>query len=188
MHCAAATDVDWCERNPEGAHRINALLTGSLAAASREVDAAFVFISTDAVFDGRRGGYSETDAPSPVNVYGASKLAGETAAQNETDNLLIVRTNIFGWNFQLRLSLAEWMLSRLEADQTVPGFIDVTFSPILVNQLAETIFDLLEAGARGVIHAGSEDFCTKFQFARLVAEVFGLRQDLVEDPWWTAPG
>ena len=180
VHCAAATDVDWCERNPEAAHRINASFTSGLAAASREVDASFVFISTDAVFDGRRGGYSESDAPSPVNVYGASKLAGEAAARNETDDLLIVRTNIFGWNSQSRLSLAEWMLARLEADQTVPGFIDVTFSPILVNQLAETIFDLLEIGVRELIHVGSSDSCTKHRFAQLLAETFGMRTDRVE--------
>src|SRR6185503_6693481 len=78
IHCAAATNLDWCERHPSECMRINAEVPGQLATTARLIGARLVYISTDAVFNGTVGGYSETDAMCPINQYGRSKAAGET--------------------------------------------------------------------------------------------------------------
>lgn len=180
VHCAALTNVDWCEKHPEEAWRVNVEMSRALATAARHVGAGFVYISTDSVFDGKTGYYTERDIPSPVNVYGKSKLAGEKAVLEELGHSLIVRTNIYGWNLQKKLSLAEWVLDRLKSGQHVPGFYDVVFTPILANDLSKLILEMIESGLNGLYHVASSEVCTKYEFAIQVADVFGLKKESVQ--------
>src|SRR5207245_47120 len=108
------------------------------------------------------------------NVYARSKLAGERAVLTESPDALIVRTVIYGWNLGPKQSLAEWILSRFESGSEVPGFDDAVFSPILVNDLGRLLLELVERRASGVCHVAASEACTKFEFARAVAETFGF--------------
>ena len=179
VHCAAQTNVDWCELHPLQAMSLNADSTRLLAERARAVGARLVFISTDAVFDGRRGGYVESDRTNPVNVYAASKLGGELAIREIGDNFLILRTSIYGWNATNKKSLAEWFLDCLELGQEVPGLVDVVGSLILVNDLSDIILDLIEMNAAGTFHSGAKDSCSKYEFGRSIARVFGISADQV---------
>jgi dTDP-4-dehydrorhamnose reductase len=181
VHCAAATDVDWCQEHPREAGLINAEVSGSLAAVARESGAGFVYVSTDSVFDGKGGCYSEDMLPAPVNEYARSKLAGEEAVRGELARALIVRTNVYGWRALPRLSLAEWMLSMLESGQRVPGFSDVVFTPILVNDLTGIILEMMTRGLCGIYHVAGAESCSKYEFALRLAEVFALDRRLVDD-------
>ena len=138
-----------------------------------------VYVSTDSVFDGASGDYSEADDPAPVNTYAATKLAGEEAVLEELEAALVVRTNIYGWNMQDKLSLAEWVLARLDAGETVPGFSDVFFSPMLVDDLADVMLDLMDRRLGGTYHVVGSERCSKYNFALRVAETFGLDRGLV---------
>jgi dTDP-4-dehydrorhamnose reductase len=138
-----------------------------------------VYISTDAVFDGAAGGYSERDPVSPLNQYARSKMAGEIAVLREMPDALILRTTIYGWNLQPKHSLAEWALARLEGGQPVPGFADVTFAPVLVNDLARWILELIHHNSTGIFHVGSAEPCSKYQFLCQTADVFNLNAALV---------
>lgn len=181
IHCAAATNVDWCETHPRACLRINAEAAGDLAGQARAIGAAFVYISTDSVFDGVSGGYRETDPVAPVNSYARSKVAGEAAVRRAMPQALVLRVNLYGWDLQGRQRLAEWILSRLEGGQPVPGFRDVTFAPVLANQLAGWILDLTEADCAGIYHVASSDPCSKYDFARQIAEVFHLDPSLIRE-------
>lgn len=179
IHCAAATNVDWCEAHAEESHRLNVEASRELAAAARGVGARFLYVSTDSVFDGKQGEYAEEDAPRPLNVYAATKLGGEVAVSEEAPNSLIVRTSIYGWNAQAKLSLAEWVLDRLKAGKEVPGFTDVVFSPLLAHDLATILLDMIERDLQGVFHVGARDACSKYEFAVRIAECFWLDAGLV---------
>ena len=179
VHCAAITNVDWCQRNPAQAYKFNSEASRNLAATAKDIGSGIVYISTDSVFDGNSRSFAERDLPNPTNVYAASKLAGETAVQEEAESSLVLRTNIYGWNVQEKQSLAEWVIDKLEAGQTVPGFADVVFSPILANDLSEVILDMIALRLRGVYHVGGSEACSKYEFARHVAEVFGFDAALV---------
>jgi len=179
VHCAAATNVDWCEQNPELTWQVNVCMAGDVAREAADVGAGVIYVSTDSVFDGQRGGYTEQDQPAPVNVYARSKLAGELAVAESNDRAIVLRTNLFGWNCRQKLSLAEWVVDRLESGTPFPGFDDVVFAPLLVNDLADVIFDLIDRGASGLYHAASAEAMSKYEFARLIARVFDRDPDLV---------
>jgi dTDP-4-dehydrorhamnose reductase len=174
VHCAAATDVDWCEANPEEAYRINADVPRRLALIASELGALLVFISTDSVFDGRRGSYEESEEPSPVNVYGRTKVAAEGFVTASAPRSLVVRTNFFAWSPAGRRGIAEWILSRLESGLPVPAFSDVRFSPLLATDLAQLVLDMIAAGLRGLYHVTASESCTKYEFALRLAQCFDL--------------
>jgi len=179
VHCAALTDVDACEGDPEAAFRLNRDMARTVAEAAWDSGAGLVHISTDAVFDGEGGPYREEDEPKPVNVYGRSKLEGEQAAAAAHARALIVRTNFYGWNAQPKHSLAEWFLERLGRGEETPGFVDVRITPILASDLALLVLKVMETGLRGTYHVGGGECVSKYEFGRMVAEVFGFDPGLV---------
>ncbi|MGA2241856.1 MAG: SDR family oxidoreductase [Verrucomicrobiota bacterium] len=179
VHCAAATNVDWCEEHPEQARILHVDVSRQLAAAVCRLGANLLYVSTDSVFDGERGGYVENDLCAPVNVYAASKLAGETAVEQALPAALIVRTNMFGWKQAGNPSLVEWIVRDLTDQKPVLGFSDVIFTPLLVNDLSELMLEMMQRRLKGIYHVASVSACSKYDFARLVARAFGLREDLV---------
>jgi dTDP-4-dehydrorhamnose reductase len=174
VHCAAATNLDWCETHSEETERINVGASAALAEIARDLNARIIYISTDSVFNGRQGNYSEGDQPEPLNVYARSKLAGEQAVMQRQPSALIVRVNIYGWNAQDKLSLAEWFLRELRQQKEVPGFSDVIFCPMLANDLAEVLLQMVDRRLNGLYHVTGSEKITKYDFGRCVATTFGL--------------
>src|ERR1700678_2032423 len=164
VHCAAATEVDWCEQHPEEAHRVNVMVPAVIAEMSAASDARLLYISTDSVFDGERGSYVETDTPGPVNVYAKTKLSGEREVLRQNPGAAIARVNLYGWNAQNKLSLAEWILNRLTLGKLVPGFSDVVFCPVLANDLAEVLLALLDENLAGLYHVVGSEAVSKYEF------------------------
>jgi dTDP-4-dehydrorhamnose reductase len=95
VHRVARTNVDLCETNPEEAYRANVVATENIARAAARWNARVLYISTDSVFDGRRGWYREGDLPSLVNTYAATKPAGEQVALGSPAPTLVARTNFY---------------------------------------------------------------------------------------------
>jgi dTDP-4-dehydrorhamnose reductase len=180
IHCAALTNVDWCEEHPIETKNVNQDVSFYIAEAAQDIKSLFVYISTDSIFDGKTGNYTEEDSPNPLNVYSSSKRGAELLIETKIKNRLIIRTNIYGWNLQNKLSLAEWIVGTLESGQELTAFEDVIFSPILVNDLANIIFDMVEAKLNGIYHVGSSDYCSKFRFACELADAFELDKELIQ--------
>lgn len=179
VHSAAATNVDWCELHASEAFNINSEATGELARAAKRVGAGFIYISTDGVFDGTSGNYTEEDDPRPLNTYAKSKLDGERFAKSEYPSAVILRLNIYGWNAQPKLSLSEWVLERLCSNQQVLAFVDVVFSPLPVNCIVDVLLELIRQQAVGTYHVGSRDKLSKYDFATRIARTFGLDETLI---------
>ena len=178
VHAAALASHETCESDPALARRINATSTGDLAGVAQRIGAQFVYISTDAVFDGTRGNYSETDATNPTSVYGQTKLEGEALASQATD-ALIIRTNFFGWSPTGRRSILEFFVNELSAGHPVKGFTDFTTTSAYAQVLAEAIGSLVAKSVTGVFHVTSPDALTKYDFGVAVAEEFGLDSGLI---------
>ncbi len=179
IHCAALTEIDECESQPERAMRMNALLPEKLAQETARRGVELVHISTDAVFDGSRGDYTEEDTPNPINVYARTKLEGERRVAQADPNALIARVNFFGWSWSGKRSLAEWFYNHLKAGEAVKGFQDVLFSPLLVTDLAEVLLELATAEQNGVYHVVSPEPICKYDFGRMLARQFGLDENLI---------
>lgn len=180
VHCAAATNVDWCESHPDDALRLNAGVPRDLAVAVSTCNAHLVYISTDAVYGGDRGRYVETDECRPCNIYGWTKWEGEKAILKVLPESLIIRTNFFGFTRTQRSNLAQWILGELEANRRVPAFADVVFSPLFTDDLSETILDMMDFGLQGVFNVGAQAALSKYEFALKLARAFGLDSSLID--------
>jgi dTDP-4-dehydrorhamnose reductase len=179
IHCAALTDVDLCEREPETAQKHNVELTKKLLTLADTLDTRFVHVSTDAVFDGKQSLYSETDETNPINVYGRTKLAAERAVQQAAVDSVIVRTSIYGWNVNDGQSLAEWMLETLRTRAELPAFEDAYFSPIYTGDLSPRLLKLAFSDVTGVVHVAGSQRCSKLEFAEILADIFDLDTELI---------
>ncbi len=174
VHAAAVVDVNQCERDASTAHQIHAHSTEVIRGVVAEWDGAMIYISTDSVFDGRKGEpYDETDTPAPLNTYARTKLEGEAACL-ELARGTVLRTNIFGWSRADRTSFAEWVLRGLVEETPRTMFGDVTYTPIHVTHFSELIEQTWNAGLTGLLHAGGSTILTKHAFAIQLAGIFGL--------------
>ena len=180
VNCAAATDVDLCEEDSDWAFSLNHIAAGQVAAAARDHHAHLVHISTDAVFGGGGGPYTEADRARPVNAYGESKLAGEAAVFDAFPEAAIVRTNFYGWSPAGRHSLAEFFLASLNDGERPNGFEDVLVNPLLVNDLTEILLHLLSKSAGGIFHAGADDCMSKYEFGQSLAHIYGLDASAIQ--------
>lgn len=154
FHGAAYTNVDGCERDPDLAHKINALGTWSVASATEEIGAALVAISTDFVFDGAKGTtYTEFDAPKPISHYGASKLAGENLARAACRRCYIIRTSwlygVHGKNFPYTV------LNLAKTKPELPIVADQFGTPTYTVDLVEAIGEIVRSPLYGVYHVSN---------------------------------
>jgi dTDP-4-dehydrorhamnose reductase len=186
IHCAALANLEACEADPALASQLNTelprLLAQLCAQSRRDVTrggARLVHISTDAVFDGRTGGYTEDDPPRPIGVYARTKLAGELAVAEADPQAIIARVNLFGWSLSGKRSLAEFFFNNLSAGIPVNGFTDVYFCPLLVNDLAAILEQMLDLGLSGVYHTVSSECLSKYDFGVRLAHRFGLDAGLI---------
>jgi len=181
IHCAAETNVDYCEENIPHATLLNATATKYLANYSKISSCKLIYISTDAIYRGDRGDYFEFETPEPQNIYSKTKLAGEFFVQENASDYLIIRTNIYGWNALQKLNFAEWVIDQIEVGKGgIPGFVDVVFSPILVNDLAGVIEKMINIDLSGIYNVGARDNCSKYEFARMICRLFGKNEDFIK--------
>jgi len=188
VHAAALTDVDKCEVDRKLARAVNATGTRNVAEACRECGAKLVFISTDYVFDGVKGNYSENDQPNPINYYGISKLEGEKAVIESCNDYIIVRSSvIYGWIASLTsksssgkpLNFAMWLTNKLQNNEMVNIVTDQYSTPTLSDSLAQTILALCEKNAMGLYHITGRTRLSRFEFALKLAEKLNLSQTLI---------
>lgn len=179
VHTAGATDVDGCEGEPERALAVNAGGTRRVAEGCRRAGAGLVYLSTDYVFDGRKGApYTEGDPPAPLNAYGRSKLEGERATRSVAPRWAIVRTawlyGTHGKNF------VKTILDRVEAGGPLRVVDDQVGSPTYAADLAGAVAILVSRGRTGVYHVTNGGSCSWYEFARAILRLGGLDPDRVE--------
>lgn len=179
INCAALANIDYCERHPADAWQTNAHMPGWLARAAAERGVQLVHISTDAVFDGLRGAYTEDDPAAPINVYAQTKLAGEQAVAQANPHALIARVNFYGWSWVGTRSLAEWFFYQLAAGKAINGFTDIIFAPLLVNDMIEILMRMIERRLSGLYHVVSPEALSKYAFGQMIARAFGFDERLI---------
>jgi dTDP-4-dehydrorhamnose reductase len=179
INCAALAIVDECEHNPDLARKLNVELPGKLADIVARGGARLIHISTDAVFDGQRGCYTEDDTPNPLSVYARTKLEGEWAVSETDPNAIIARVNLFGWSLTGKRSLAEWFYNNLFVGKEMIGFTDVYFCPLLVNDLANLLLEMLDKNLKGLFHVVSSQCVSKYEFGITLARQFGFDDKLI---------
>jgi len=179
LHAAAISGHEQADADREQAEAVNVHATAAIARACADIGARLVYISTDSVFSGARGDYSEDEEPEPFSWYGESKLLGEAHVRGLVDDHLIVRTNFFGWSETGRKSVLEFFVNSLRSGSHVRGYPDFIVTSIYAQSLIDTIWQLSELVARGTFHVASSDARSKYEFGIAVAEQFGLDASLI---------
>jgi dTDP-4-dehydrorhamnose reductase len=188
IHCAALANLEACEADPLLAKQLNSELPHKLASHVARSGARLLHISTDAVFDGLRGDYTEQDHPSPVGVYTNTKLNGELAVAEADPSAIIARVNLFGWSLTGKRSLAEFFFNNLSQGKQVMGFTDVYFCPLLANDLADIFISMLNHKLSGVYHVVSSECLSKYDFGVRLAQRFNLESRLINPTSVTLSG
>ena len=173
IHCAAFTAVDSAEKESLKAYQINSEGTKNLAFFCRELDVELIYVSTDYVFSGdKRDAYLETDTPHPINVYGMTKLLGETYIQTLLERYKIVRTSwLNGLGGDYTRNFIETMLRISESRSTLSLVSDQVGRPTFTFDLALALVTLLDVNAYGVFHVTNNGQCSWYEFAREIFRV-----------------
>lgn len=181
LHAGAATDVDACERDPELAWRANVGGTEQVARACRALGARLVAVSTDYVFDGSAGPYSEDDVPNPRGAYARTKRCGEEAALLLAPDCAVARVAVvYGGRPGAKATFATQVVDKLSRGEPVKAFTDQYVSTTLAASGAARCLELLlETGYRGVLHASDATVLSRVEFAERVARRFGLAGEIV---------
>lgn len=180
VNCVGLADVDRAEREPALADSLNRVVVDNLVRVQQEVPFLLVQISTDYVFDGARGGYREGDPVRPVNEYGRSKLAGERSALRSESTLVLRISSPFGKGFGARKpQFFRYVADSLRAGTSVRALTDQRVTATYLPDLGRAITTLVEQGVRGVVHVGSDEAMTRYEFAQRVAFHVGADPQLV---------
>jgi dTDP-4-dehydrorhamnose reductase len=180
INAAAYTNVDGCEDDKENCWKANVTAVEYIAQAARSVDAALVHVSSDYVFDGVEGNYSEASKPHPLSYYGRSKLAGENAVIASGVEHAIVRTMIlYGTGKDIRPNFALWLIDMVSKSEIVRITDDQFGHPTLADDLARAIHKLVELRKSGLFHIAGADYVSRYEFAIKLATVFELDANLI---------
>jgi dTDP-4-dehydrorhamnose reductase len=185
VNAAAYTAVDQAETEQERARKINAIAPGLLAEEARRINSVFVHYSTDYVFDGTKGApYTEGDTPNPINIYGRSKLEGESLVQDVNGVSIILRTS---WVYSLRQrgGFVGKVLQWSRQQETLRMVKDQIGNPTWARMLAEITSQVLARGEKyiheraGLYHLSGDGFTSRLDWARLILELDPHQKDQV---------
>lgn len=181
IHCGAMTQVDPCEENQALAEQVNLEGTRNLADLASACQSHFIYLSTDFVFSGEDGPYTEEDQPAPANFYGQTKLEAENYTRCLEIPWTIVRTIlVYGVTPSMsRSNLVLWVKSSLESNKVIHVVDDQFRMPTLVNDLADGILSIVERNATGVYHLSGPDMHSIFELAKMTAHFFNLDENLI---------
>lgn len=177
---AANPFVDYCERHPEQTRKVNVDGTLNVARACRDLSARMIFYSSDYVFDGAKGVYTEEDATCPINEYGRQKAEAERGVLAADPRNLVIRTSgAYGWQWEPKNFVLQ-IRAKLSAGQEMSVADDVRYNPTYAENLAEITAELVETGAGGIFHVVGADEIVRYAFALRAARAFGLDESLLK--------
>ena len=182
VHAAAITQVDECELNQDNCWEVNVQGTVRALVAAELYSKRFIYVSTDFVFNGETGNYSEIDEASPVSYYGVTKLQAESFVTDCEIPWAIVRTCLVYGNALsgTRSNIISWVRQNLEQGKTIKVVSDQVRTPTYVEDLAKGILLIIEQSAEGIYHISGKDVLTPYQMAIRTADYFGLDKQLIE--------
>jgi dTDP-4-dehydrorhamnose reductase len=180
IHTAAMASIDQCESQQEEARAINFTSTLRLAGIAAAKNVRLIFLSSDVIFDGRKGQYSESDQPLPLNVYARTKVDAEKEILKRHKNTVVVRPGIFyGQALNTHPSYTEIMLNNLHDGKQVYAFSDQYRTPIYVKDLANALWELVDHSHCGILHIGGPQKLSRLELGTILCEVFSLDENLL---------
>ena len=180
INCAAYTNVDKCETEREFTWKINVDGVKNLIIAARRTESKIIHFSSDYVFDGKNGPYSEISVPNPISFYGREKLASENSLITSDICFTIIRTLVlYGIGNNVKSNFALWMLEELRNNRPVNIVTDQISNVTMIDDLAFGTLKIVEKNCSGIYNIAGSDILSRYDFAMKMCEVFNLNKDLV---------
>lgn len=180
INCAALTNVDECEINKKLCRELNDIFVENLAGICRVIDCKFVHISTDYLFDGKKGPYLESDSPDPINYYGKCKHAAENSCIVGLEKYAIIRTSsVFGMSSHNKSNFISWIIGELHYDKPVSIINGQYCTPTLTDDIAQCVLKVLLKERYGIYNAAGTSFLNRYELAVKAAKCFGYDKDLI---------
>ncbi|MDD5449008.1 MAG: NAD(P)-dependent oxidoreductase [Candidatus Omnitrophica bacterium] len=177
---ASITGVDFCEQNQDLAWQVNSEGPKEVAVAAKRQGSSLVFYSSDYVFDGEAGPYTEEDKPNPINCYGRTKLEAEKIIQKELKRYLIIRTcSLYGYQ-QSGLNFAMQVIRALKENREIRAPYDQFGTPTYVEDISAITARLIKDKRQGIFNVAGPDYLNRTEFAENIAESFGLDKTFVK--------
>lgn len=175
IHAQAQSDVDRCELEPAEAHAQNVETTMHVVEAIRHTSCWLVYVSTDYVFDGRKGSpYDETDAPNPISVYGRTKLDAERRVLDYSHGVIVRPSTLFGPG---RMNFCDRVVQAVLEGSTVEAFTDQATSPTFTEDAAAVLGEMITALGKGrqgiprIYHTANAGGCSRLVFAQRIVDL-----------------
>jgi dTDP-4-dehydrorhamnose reductase len=181
INAAAYTNVDGAEAERQQAWKVNVSGVENLVSVCRSIDAHLIHFSTDYVFDGAHGPYTETDTPHPLGYYAKTKLAGENVCIGGNIDYTIIRTNVlYGATLNLKPDFVMWTLGKLAQKKPFSVVNDQFSNPTFIDDLGYLVDKIIISRTKGMFHAGGADWCSRYDFAKMIAKIFKEDPDLIQ--------
>ena len=181
VNTAAFTNVDKSETEKETAWKINVNGVENISLYSWTVDAHLIHFSTDYIFDGKNGPYTENDKPNPIGYYGRTKLASENSIKTSGTRFTVIRTNIlYGPAKYGRPDFVRWAVDSLRDGKTIKIVTDQIGNPTYVDDLVAAISAIVEFKKEGIYNIGGPEFLSRFDFTQRIATFFNLDKNLIK--------
>jgi len=180
INTVAHASVDLCETNPQLADLLHIDVTRDIANVCYDINSKLIHFSTEWVFDGNLDRkYIEEDKPNPINHYGKTRLEAENIVKDTSEQNVVLRTAVvYGWHKRSRFT--NWIIQTLKEKRVVDPFVDQYNTPTLVDDLAKVILKIIEMHISGLYHAVGKTCISRYEFALLLADKFGLDRNLVK--------
>lgn len=173
INSAAQTNVDRCEEDKFEAYSVNAIAIRNITKACAKTGSYFIHVSTDYVFDGQKGKYTEEDVPSPINYYGISKALGEAYALSYENSLIIRTSGLYG----IKMNFPLFVVKTLREGGTV-DCIDSYYSPIHATMLAEAIKEVLAKSPHGILNVSGKRI-SRYEFAIRIKDTLNIDTGMI---------
>lgn len=182
VHAAGIASVDYVENHYAESLESNIVGTLNVTSAARRAGTHLVYVSTNAVFDGKKAPYRETDAVNPVNKYGRLKVECERLVQETLAHWTIVRPILmYGWNHAVtRPNPATWIYEKLMRGEAISMVTDVHENPLYSISCGHALWAVIAKRPSGIFHLAGRDKVDRHEFALAVADAFGLDRSLVK--------
>ncbi|PKL83574.1 MAG: dTDP-4-dehydrorhamnose reductase [Ignavibacteriae bacterium HGW-Ignavibacteriae-3] len=180
INAAAFTNVDKSESERETAWKINVTGVENIALYSWTIDAHLIHISTDYIFDGKNGPYSESDKPNPIGYYGRTKLAGENSIRTSGVRFTILRTNILYGPVRFgRPDFVKWVIDSLRSNKEIRIVTDQIGNPTFIDDIVASINKIIESKKEGIYNIAGKETLSRYDFTIRIAKYFGLDEKLI---------
>lgn len=180
INAAAYTNVDGAETQRETAWRVNVKAVEYIADVARVIDSHVIHISTDYVFDGEKGPYSEKDKVNPISYYGRTKLASENALRISGAFYTILRTNVlYGIIKTGRQDFVRWVVNSVRTGTKINIVTDQFNNPTFLDDLVQAVSKVIAKKKYGLFNIGGKEFLNRYDFTLRIADYFKLDKSLI---------